>query len=97
MRFDRDQWSGLRQASSRADGQVTPTIFYTLKQSLIEECNLHTVVLLPNGVFAPYTLHDRNSYLLQLGITPIWFPASEFDFVEGILRLARNELRYRQN
>ncbi len=27
----------------------------TLKQSLIEECNLHTIVRLPNGVFAPYT------------------------------------------
>ena len=27
----------------------------TLKQSLIEECSLHTIVRLPNGVFAPYT------------------------------------------
>lgn len=26
-----------------------------LKQSLLEECNLHTIVRLPNGVFAPYT------------------------------------------
>jgi SIR2-like domain len=25
----------------------------------------------------------RNEYLLRLGITPIWFPAGEFDFVEG--------------
>ncbi|TPL96422.1 hypothetical protein FJ960_26145 [Mesorhizobium sp. B2-3-11] len=39
----------------------------------------------------------RNEYLLRLGITPIWFPAGEFDFVEGILRLARNELRFRRD
>lgn len=39
----------------------------------------------------------RNEYLLRIGVTPIWFPAGEFDFVEGILRLARNELRYRRD
>jgi NAD-dependent SIR2 family protein deacetylase len=39
----------------------------------------------------------RNEYLLRLGITPIWFPAGEFDFVEGILRLARNELLFRRD
>jgi type I restriction enzyme M protein len=26
-----------------------------LKQELVEKCNLHTIVRLPNGVFAPYT------------------------------------------
>lgn len=26
-----------------------------LKEKLLEECNLHTIVRLPNGVFAPYT------------------------------------------
>ena len=26
-----------------------------LKQALLEECNLHTIVRLPNGVFNPYT------------------------------------------
>jgi NAD-dependent SIR2 family protein deacetylase len=39
----------------------------------------------------------RNEYLLRIGVTPIWFPAGEFDFVEGILRMARNELRYRRD
>lgn len=38
----------------------------------------------------------RSVYLLRIGVTPIWFPAGEFDFVEGILRLARNELRFRR-
>ena len=26
-----------------------------IKQELLEKCNLHTIVRLPNGVFAPYT------------------------------------------
>ena len=26
-----------------------------IKQKLLEECNLHTIVRLPNSVFAPYT------------------------------------------
>lgn len=40
-------------------------------------------------------LSDRNAYLLQLGITGIWFEKGQFEFVEAMLRLARNELRYR--
>ncbi|GJD59268.1 hypothetical protein MTDSW087_05362 [Methylobacterium dankookense] len=38
----------------------------------------------------------RNQYLLRIGVTPIWFPTGEFDFVEGMLRLLRNELRFRR-
>ncbi len=26
-----------------------------IKEKLLEECNLHTIVRLPNGVFSPYT------------------------------------------
>jgi type I restriction enzyme M protein len=47
----------------------------TLKQSLIEECNLHTIVRLPNGVFAPYTGIKTNVLFFTKG-TPtrqIWF------------------------
>lgn len=33
-----------------------------LKEHLLERCNLHTIVRLPNGVFAPYT--DINTNLL---------------------------------
>ncbi|MFC4094876.1 SIR2 family NAD-dependent protein deacylase [Euzebyella saccharophila] len=40
-------------------------------------------------------LVKRNSYLLSFGITPIWFPKGSYDYVEQILRLAKNELRYR--
>lgn len=47
----------------------------TLKRSLIEECNLHTIVRLPNGVFAPYTGIKTNILFFTKG-TPtknVWF------------------------
>jgi len=40
-------------------------------------------------------LLERNAYLLSFGITPIWFPKNNYDYIEQILRCARNELRYR--
>lgn len=40
-------------------------------------------------------LTKRNAYLLSFGIIPIWFPKGSYDYIEQILRLARNELRYR--
>ena len=40
-------------------------------------------------------LIERNSYLLGFGITPIWFPKGSYDCIEQILRLAKNEMRYR--
>lgn len=40
-------------------------------------------------------LSKRNAYLLNFGITPIWFPFQCYEYVEQILRLARNELRYK--
>lgn len=40
-------------------------------------------------------LTERNNYLLRYGITPIWFPHGSYEFIEQILRLARNEMRYR--
>ncbi len=40
-------------------------------------------------------LSIRNNYLLSFGITPIWFPKGCYVYIEQILRLAGNELRYR--
>ena len=40
-------------------------------------------------------LIERNVYLLNFGIIPIWFPKGSYDFIEQILHLSRNELRYR--
>jgi hypothetical protein len=39
-------------------------------------------------------LSDRNAYLASLGITGIWFEKGQFQYVEELLRHARNELRY---
>jgi NAD-dependent SIR2 family protein deacetylase len=41
-------------------------------------------------------LVERNAHLAKLGITAIWFEKGSFDYVESILRLAKNELRYRE-
>lgn len=37
----------------------------------------------------------RNSELLRLGITAIWYPKGRYELVESILRHAKNELNYR--
>ena len=38
-----------------------------IKKKLLEECNLHTIVRLPNGVFAPYTTHQDEHPVLHQG------------------------------
>lgn len=46
-----------------------------IKEKLMDECNLHTIVRLPNGVFAPYTGIKTNLLFFTKG-TPtkdIWF------------------------
>lgn len=48
---------------------------------------------------APESLEDlqhRNSELINIGITPIWFPQGAFDTVKEILSLAKSELQYSQ-
>ena len=55
-----------------------------LKQKLLEECNLHTIVRLPNGVFAPYTGIKTNLLFFTKG-TPtehIWY--YEHPYPEGV-------------
>lgn len=46
-----------------------------IKEDLLRECNLHTIVRLPNGVFSPYTGIKTNLLFFQKG-TPterIWY------------------------
>jgi type I restriction enzyme M protein len=46
-----------------------------LKEKLLAECNLHTIVRLPKGVFSPYTTINTNLLFFEKG-TPtreIWF------------------------
>ena len=72
-----------------------------IKQELLKEFNLHTIVRLPNGVFAPYTAIPTNLLFFQRdGPTQdVWYyelplPAGrrvhqdEADAVRGIPRLA---------
>ena len=46
-----------------------------LKEKLLSECNLHTIVRLPKGVFAPYTSINTNLLFFRKGepTTAIWF------------------------
>tara|TARA_A100001015_G_C15039254_1_gene738469 strand:- start:938 stop:2398 length:1461 start_codon:yes stop_codon:yes gene_type:complete len=46
-----------------------------IKQKLLEECNLHTIVRLPNSVFAPYTGIKTNLLFFDKGFPTknIWF------------------------
>ena len=55
-----------------------------IKEKLLAECNLHTVVRLPNGVFAPYTGIKTNLLFFTKG-TPtkeVWF--YEHPYPEGV-------------
>jgi type I restriction enzyme M protein len=71
----------LLKAQGRA-GVVLPDGFLfgegvktNLKRRLIEECNLHTIVRLPNGVFAPYTGIKTNILFFTKGAPTrdVWF------------------------
>jgi type I restriction enzyme M protein len=46
-----------------------------IKEKLLEECNLHTIVRLPNGVFNPYTGIKTNLLFFTKGepTTEIWY------------------------
>lgn len=46
-----------------------------IKKLLMEECNLHTIIRLPNGVFAPYTSIKTNLLFFTKGkpTETIWF------------------------
>lgn len=61
-----------------------------LKQDLLEKCNLHTIVRLPNGVFNPYTGIKTNILFFtkkpeseQPGTPHIWF--YEHPYPEGVV------------
>ena len=55
-----------------------------LKQSLLEECNLHTLVRLPNGVFNPYTGIKTNILFFTKGrpTEHVWY--YEHPYPDGV-------------
>jgi type I restriction enzyme M protein len=55
-----------------------------IKEKLLEECNLHTIVRLPNGVFSPYIGIKTNLLFFTKGAPTkdIWF--YEHPYPEGV-------------
>jgi type I restriction enzyme M protein len=55
-----------------------------IKETLLEKCNLHTIVRLPNGVFAPYTNIKTNILFFEKGkpTKEIWY--FEHPYPEGV-------------
>ena len=55
-----------------------------IKEKLLEECNLHTIVRLPNGVFAPYTGITTNLLFFTKGepTKDVWY--FEHPYPDGV-------------
>jgi type I restriction enzyme M protein len=73
--------SGGRAALVLPDGFLFGEGIKTrIKEKLLEECNLHTIVRLPNGVFAPYTGIKTNLLFFSKGspTKEIWFYEHKF-------------------
>jgi type I restriction enzyme M protein len=68
--------SGGRSAVVLPDGSLFGDgVKSRVRQQLLEECNLHTIVRLPNSVFKPYATVGTNLLFFEKG-TPtegIWF------------------------
>lgn len=56
-----------------------------LKEELLEKCNLHTIVRLPNGVFNPYTGIKTNLLFFEKGTTTkdVWY--FEHPYPDGVV------------
>ncbi len=77
--------NGGRAALVRPDGTLFGEGVKTrIKEKLLEECNLHTIVRLPNGVFAPYTGIKTNLLFFEKGkpTKEIWY--YEHQYPEGV-------------
>ena len=63
----------------------------TLKRELLEEFNLHTIVRLPKGVFAPYTSIATNILFFEKGgpTKDVWF--FEHPYPEGYKSYSRSK------
>jgi SIR2-like domain len=76
----------------------TVHVFRAIKQGIEQK---YGDIVIPQHFIieqAPETeqaLSDRNASLASLGITGIWFEKGQFQYIDAMLRLARNQLRYR--
>ena len=76
--------SGGRAAVVLPDGTLFGEGVKTrIKEHLLKECNLHTIVRLPNGVFSPYTGIKTNVLFFTKGLptTEVWY--YEHPYPEG--------------
>ncbi len=73
----------------------TVHVFREIKTQLGEEAQIPQHFSIEQAPEDPEALATRNAYLLQLGITPIWFEKERYESIENILRLAKSELSYR--
>jgi type I restriction enzyme M protein len=62
-----------------------------IKEKLLEECNLHTIVRLPNGVFSPYTGIKTNLLFFTKGeqTKDVWY--YEHPYPEGYKSYSRSK------
>ncbi|MGU5759250.1 N-6 DNA methylase [Aeromonas caviae] len=62
-----------------------------IKQLLTQECNLHTIVRLPNGVFAPYTGIKTNILFFTKGqpTQEVWF--YEHPYPDGVKNYSKTK------
>ena len=68
-----------------------------LKESLLQECNLHTIVRLPNGVFNPYTGIKTNLLFFTKGkpTEHVWY--FEHRYPEGVKSYSKTKpMRYEE-
>ena len=73
----------------------TVQVFKTIKEGMGEEEETKQHFSIEQVPESLEEIAQRNAELAKLGITPIWFEKERYEFVESILRLAKNELRHR--
>ena len=86
--------SSLLFLGSSLHSDRTVDVFRTIKESLgdVEIPRHFSIEATPE---TEEKLVERNAYLANLGIVAIWFEQGRYEYIEMILQLARNEVRYR--
>lgn len=86
--------SNLLFLGSSLNEDRTVQVFREIKQNLGDE-EIPQHFSIEQAPEEEANLVARNAYLASLGITPIWFEKGCFNYVEGMLRQAKNELSHR--
>ncbi|MDF5063750.1 N-6 DNA methylase, partial [Vibrio parahaemolyticus] len=86
--LDKDGRAGVVLPDGTLFGEGVKT---KIKKMLTEECNLHTIVRLPNGVFNPYTGIKTNILFFTKGqpTKEVWF--YEHPYPEGVKNYSKTK------